>query len=621
MAYSLKTHDITSSEAVESELWTRFMHSDSSSEERARENFHVWLEIQCKLIPGSKKGAILTAGETGAYTAAASWPQAEDISDLLKMVAPVIEEKCGLVGEPEQPDNDQDYLIAYPVNVDGALPAIVILKLHVHDEGQLQSSLGFLHWGTAWLELYFRRRLNTLDRELVSKLETSVDLLAKVLSDETIEGASMRLVTELSSKFSCERVSLGFVVGGRVKIHSLSHSAEFSKRMNLIRAIGSAMDESIDQRQEIVYPPLDESGIQIHMDHEILAREYGATSILTVPFFLSGEYIGALTLERSGGNSFSADEIAACKSIAALAGAAIEEKRLNDRLLIVKIWEAFKDQLSKMFGRKYLTRKVIALALIITVVFFGFAKSDYRISADSALEGSVRRIVASPLSGYIDKAYMRAGDRVKEGDILATLDDSDIRLERLKQVSQRSQLKKQSQEALAKNDRAQINIINAQIAQVEAQLELTEGQLRRTRITAPFDGLVVDGDLSQALGSAVQQGDKLFEITPLESYRVILKVDERRIADIQVGQTGHLVLAAFPDEKYPITTQKITPVSTTEDGINYFRVEASLDHLSDHIRPGMEGIGKINVGKEKLIYIWTRSLIEWWKMALWSWIP
>lgn len=621
MAHSLEVQDINTSGAVGSELWTRFMDSDISSQEGVLENFNAWLEILCKMIPGAIKGAIFTADENGSYTYAASWPLGEDATDLVKMVAPVIEERCGLIGEPDEPDSNQDYLIAYPVTIDESLPAIVILNVHVQDEGQLQSSMGFLHWGTAWLELYFRRRQNSQDRELLSKLETSVDLLAKVLSDENIEGASMRLVTELSSKFSCERVSLGFVVGGRVKIHSLSHSAEFSKRMNLIRAIGSAMDESIDQRQEIIYPPLDESRIQIHIDHEVLAREYGASSILTVPFFLAGEYTGAITLERAGGDCFSADEIAACKSIATLAGAAIEEKRLNDRLLIVKIWASFKDQLEKMFGRKFLTRKVVALALIIIVVFFSIAESDYRISADSVLEGSVRRVVASPLSGYIDKAYIRAGDRVKKGDILATLDDRDIRLERLTQLSQRSQLKKQSQEALANNDRAKVNIINAQIAQIEAQLELTEGQLQRTRITAPFDGLVVDGDLSQQLGSAVQQGDMLFEITPLDSYRVILKVDERRIADMEVGQAGHLVLTAFPDEKYPITTQKITPVSTTQDGINYFRVEASLDQLSDHIRPGMEGVGKINVGEQKLIYTWTRGLIEWWQLTLWSWIP
>jgi RND family efflux transporter MFP subunit len=621
MVYSLEAQDIETPEGIDPALWTRFMDSENTGHGQEQAHFHAWLEIQCRLIPDVEKGALFIANSSGSYAPVAFWPEDQDIQELTKMIEPVTEEKCGLISEPEAAGGKQNYLIAYPVSVDEYLPGIVVVKVDVQDEAQLQTSMGYLHWGAAWLELYFRRQQTNQDRELVNKLESSVDLLAKVLSDENVEGASMRLVTELAAKFNCERVSLGFVVRGRAKVRSLSHSAEFSKRMNLIRAIGSAMDEAIDQRQEIIYPSGNDSAIQIQIDHEALAREYGASSILTVPFYLAGEYIGAITLERSGGDVFSADEIEACKSISALAGAAVEEKRLNDRLLIVKIWDALKEQVSRLLGPKYLTRKVIAIGLVLVVLFFTFAESDYRIASDSVLEGSVRRVIASPLSGYIDTANKRAGDRVEQGEILATLDDRDIRLERLKHLSERSQLKKQSQEALAKRDRAKINIINAQIEQVAAQLELVEGQLNRTKITAPFDGLIIDGDLSQKLGSAVQQGDQLFEITPLDSYRVILKVDERRIADMQVGQTGHLALAAFPDEKYPITTQKITPVSTTEDGINYFRVEASLDELSDHIRPGMEGVGKVTIGREKLIYIWTRSLIEWWEMAIWSWIP
>ena len=68
MAHSLEVQDINTSGAVGSELWTRFMDSDISSQEGVLENFNAWLEILCKMIPGAIKGAIFTADENGSYT-------------------------------------------------------------------------------------------------------------------------------------------------------------------------------------------------------------------------------------------------------------------------------------------------------------------------------------------------------------------------------------------------------------------------------------------------------------------------------------------------------------------------------------------------------------------------
>ena len=58
-------------------------------------------------------------------------------------------------------------------------------------------------------------------------------------------------------------------------------------------------------------------------------------------------------------------------------------------------------------------------------------------------------------------------------------------------------------------DRAAMRIVGAQLAQAEAQLALVVDRLARTRLVAPYDGVVVSGDLSQRLGSPVQQGEAM----------------------------------------------------------------------------------------------------------------
>ena len=114
----------------------------------------------------------------------------------------------------------------------------------------------------------------------------------------------------------------------------------------------------------------------------------------------------------------------------------------------------------------------------------------------------------------------------------------------------------------------------------------------------------------------------LFEIAPLDNYRVVLQVDERQITGIRLGQSGELVLSSMPNSSFPVSVSKITPVSMAKEGRNTFRVEAQLQSDSGvRLRPGMEGLAKIHIDDRRLIWIWTHELVNWIKLKFWAWTP
>jgi multidrug efflux pump subunit AcrA (membrane-fusion protein) len=227
----------------------------------------------------------------------------------------------------------------------------------------------------------------------------------------------------------------------------------------------------------------------------------------------------------------------------------------------------------------------------------------------------------APFNGYVASQYMRAGENVRAGDVLARLDDQDLALERIRLVTSREQRATEYDRALAAHDRAEALIIKTQIDQADAQLALIDEQLLRTSLLAPFDGVVVFGDLSQSIGGSVERGQELFKIAPLDAYRVILEVHESDIEDVVVGQTGVLRVASIPDEPMTYRIERITAVSEQKDGRNFFRVEAALDTMSDRLRPGMEGIAKTEIDERLLIQSYTGKLIDWAYLALWRWMP
>ena len=276
---------------------------------------------------------------------------------------------------------------------------------------------------------------------------------------------------------------------------------------------------------------------------------------------------------------------------------------------------------ARCFGPGHMVWKLVAVLVAATVLFFSFATGTYRVAAETRIEGAVQRAIAAPFEGYVYEARVRPGDLVRKGALLARLDDRDLQLERLKAASRREQLLKQYREALANHDRTQIRVIGSQVEQAEAELSIAEEKLARILLVAPFDGVVVSGDLSQKLGAPVQRGDVLFEIAPLEDYRVVLKIDERDIRDVRIGDRGDLLLTSMPNERLPMRVARVTPVSTAEEGRNFFRVEAHLERGAERLRPGMEGVGKVVVGDRKLIWIWTRYLMNWIEIETWWLLP
>ena len=298
----------------------------------------------------------------------------------------------------------------------------------------------------------------------------------------------------------------------------------------------------------------------------------------------------------------------------------LEEKRLNDRRLVTRVANLASEQLARFIGPRHFGRKLVAMMVFGLVIFFSVARTTYTLGAKSVLEGAVRRVLVVPFDGYVETASQRAGDVVKAGTVLVTLDQRDLQLEYLRWASQADQYTNQYQEALAKSDRVQLNVTLTQMQQAQAQMALLAEQLARAAITAPFDGIVVSGDLSQSLGSAVKRGQTLFEIAPLNAYRVILEVDETDIANVRDGQKGELMLTSLPGEVFPLVIGHVTPVTTSREGRSYFRVEASVGKVSERLRPGMEGISKIEVGERLLIWQWTHKMLDWLRLAIWSWV-
>ena len=593
---------------LEPALWKRLSEAaDVASLARA------WIALQCQAIEGATRGLVLLAGETrGQFEPVAYWPEGAPKAVALAGAAELaIRERRGV----SQAEAGVAH-VAFPILVGEEVRGVAAVTLRTARTEEARAALRHLQWGAAWIRDRLRQTRGAELERLIARSAAALALVGDALAREGFATAALAVVSRLAAQAGCSRVSLGVRRGVRVKVEVISHSAQFGQRMALVSGLAAAMDEALDQNCLVLYPAPADHWLATSA-HEELSRAQRDGQVLTVPMLVADRLAGAITFERPPDVPFDRDAIEMLELATSIVGPILEEKRLNDRWLIVKAFESLTWQLSRLFGPGHLLRKLIAIAVVAVAAALSVVKTPYDVDADAEIQGLVRRAVVAPYDGFIKDARARAGDKVKQGQILAELEDRDLLLERLKWVTERQQRLYEYDKALAAREPAVGNVAKAQIDQAQAQIKLVDAELARIQLRAPIDGQIVSGDLSQLIGTSVQRGQVLFEVAPLTVYRIVLDVDERDIEAVKPGERGELVVSALPDVRLPFVVDQITPIAEVRGGRNAFRVEGRLTENPSELQPGMQGVGKIQVGERNLAWIWLHPLID--SLRLWAW--
>lgn len=581
-----------------------------------------WLELLCHEVGGVRAALLLVAGDdANTFQAGAMWPDSTaDLAYLIPVAQTALGERRGMV----QAVQDDGAHVAYPVLVAGELKAAVVIDAGPRPRSGLQQALRKLHWGAAWLTDLFRQQAVQASQARTERMALVQAAVGAALQQRGFLAATMAAVNLLATRLDCDRVSMGRVdADGDAVLEAISNTAHFDRRANVSRQIADAMDETLDAGVPLHHPAAG--------DERLLAASHAALqpqgAAFSVPLLGAEGSFGVLTFERAaGGRPFSEAERETCTVAGQLLGPVLALAHDNARSWSRRAIDGMRVALRRLFGPRHAGLKLFTTIGMLALAFLALATGEHRVSARTVVEGEVQRATVAPFDGYLAESLVRAGDIVRRGQTMARLDDRELRLEQARWRAEHEQHLRRYRQAQAVQDRPAMNVLGAQAAQALAQLQLVEERLARTELQAPFDGLVVTGDLRQLVGTPLEQGRVLFETAPLDAYRVVLQVDERDIARLAVGQRGELVLASLPGTKLDVTVHQITPVATAEDGRNFFRVEARVDADPDdttgagtRLRPGMEGVAKVRVGDEKLLWIWTHRLVDTVALALWRW--
>lgn len=242
------------------------------------------------------------------------------------------------------------------------------------------------------------------------------------------------------------------------------------------------------------------------------------------------------------------------------------------------------------------------------------APTDYIASGPIVVENQVE--LAAQRDGVVAEVFVETGSPVKKGQLLARLDDRQLTADRdaaaAKARSTEADLKNWesgAKVAQAERDRSEqlwkANIIAKQQAEktqyqydafefeVERQredmkyaqemLKSLEFELEKTRITAPFDGVVARRYLH--VGQEVAKNDRLFWISAVAPLRVKFALPENYLGRVRKGTELIVVTSATPGEVHGARVVLVSPVVDPSSGT--IDVTAELQGSSAGLHPGM----------------------------------
>ncbi|GLV48497.1 RND transporter [Thermus sp. LT1-2-5] len=169
---------------------------------------------------------------------------------------------------------------------------------------------------------------------------------------------------------------------------------------------------------------------------------------------------------------------------------------------------------------------------------------------------------------------------------------------------------KAQREALALREaqlRADLRSQEAALAQARLALAEAEANLERTRVRAPFSGVVLS--VAASPGAQVGPTATLLTLGDLSRYRLVLEVDETEIAQVKVGLPVEVSLEGLPGETFRGRVEAVSPQGEVVNNIPVFKVTVSLP-FDPRLRPGMSADGEILVQELKDALVIPKRAVE-----------
>jgi len=599
------------------------------------------LDLQCKVV-AAEYGALWAKDASGELKMLEGWPprvaddpQSMPVWELLNEAARGGFERQASHVLKVEPENSTDppgigaHVFVTALRARGQVVAVTTVVADCRDPAVIQSTVPMRELAAGLYELFFAKDETRRQAQQAEQIRSSMTILATSQDAPGFTGACMNLANELARQLKCSRVSVGWVKGRNIKLKAMSDTEDLKRHSEEVALLELAMSECLDQEQPIACPPPQDAEpllaeAILHAHRNALAagdNQY----ILSVPLRQHDEWLGVITLERAD-TPFDPDLVTQLQMICDVVAPQLYDRKHSDRWLIGHAWRSGERLASYLVGPRHVGWKLLGLIIAVVLIYLLVGTFPYRVSADFVLQIESKRLVAAPFESDLVSVHVIPPERVQAGQVLATLNAKELQLQlaEARSTYRLAKLEEKQHRAMGQRELAEAEQAAARMAQSQAQIDLLEWKIQQATIRSPITGRLIAGDWRDRVNGVVPKGEAMFEIAPLQDIVVLIRVPENDIDLIHRYRqehdelpSGKLASRSQPDQKFEFDIEQVIPLSKTHNNANVFEVRARISNPQGWLRPGMEGLARIDVGREPIRWIITHRIED--AIRLWLW--
>lgn len=449
-------------------------------------------------------------------------------------------------------------------------------------------------------------------------------LASQVMQAPHFGQAALTLVNGLVRQLGLRQCALCWRKSQHTELIAISHIERFEKTSPLVQEFEKAAQEVlvVDRIVEVPQNALDANADTSNIPPSHLAL----TQALQAPAGL----LGIPVRDQSG----QTQAVVFCLP----EGKMLPPKDINQLLLMLELvlpklqasrqasmgwlrrWQtAMLPHLQQLLGPGQPWLKFWSVLTTIVVLILLLGRYPYSVEATAQLTTDSTRILTSQNDGRLLDVLVDMGDWVKSDQVLSRMDTVELRQQELEIRSEMQRYQAEEEKARAAGALADLQVSHFKREQAQARLKRVLYLLEQAEIKAPFEGVVVEGERRNLLGSSVRRGDKLFRVAKVENLYVVLQVPERDVRDVFNQPNGRLVLLSQPGKEIHFRIANFVPMAQVkgEEG-NQFLIKAVItDPVQDWWRPGMTGLAKVDVGSRNIGWILLHRVIDTLRLKFW----
>ena len=439
---------------------------------------------------------------------------------------------------------------------------------------------------------------------------------------EDLSDVYLFLTNDIRALVEFDRAFLIVYLGGRPKCVAAHGQPSVEKKSKLVRQVnelggklkGLQQTLVLSEKQDVT--KLEVKGLDSRAKESL--KSYLTASrcscLAAVPLQHERSNIALLVLEFFGDRVPDKLSITSLANFAPFLAAVLAEKWiLNKKPSVARLIDPERKSRSRGLRlAKYAGLSALLVVLLIYVLFF--IPVPFTVGGEAEIVPKEKHVAFCNIDGIVEKVHVAEGAHVEKGQVLATLDPTDLDFKigsirrELEILSQEIQILKASVEEdpskLAESELVELKKQNKQ-----RELEYLQSKRGFLEIKAPVAGLVLTKEVQTLTGKSFKAGEPFCEIAFPGELCADVWVREDRIGYVTVGQTASVYLNNNPGKAYGLSIEGIAPRAEASQRLgNVYRVRCPFPDAPAFVKAGMKGVGKLDCGNTSIWFVIEQRL-------------